>query len=38
MARATFVKAARKDIYTYGKQVEAVHEKVGEVKDVCFNL
>ena len=27
MARATFVKAARKDIYTYGKQVEAVHEK-----------
>lgn len=27
MARADFVKAARKDIYCHGKRVEAVHEK-----------
>lgn len=27
MARATFVKSAQKDIYTYGKRVEYVSQK-----------
>ena len=27
MAKATFIKAARKNIYVRGKRVEAVHER-----------
>lgn len=43
MAKATFIKAARKDIYVRGKRVEAVHERgknAGQsiLKSIALNL